>query len=264
MARILKNTTGGVLFHANSGTELSPLYTTVPPSYLPLMLDAQMIAWFVGGQIIFNDGTEDFLDPADGWSRFAGEAQRLALDSDGGILSRPKFATAGWSYTMRSIEFKTSKAGSLRNQKVNPVSKVASCWNDATLNFFNEAGEVLAADENGDLPVGCVWTQLDFEPPHDIEVVGGSVLMLDDLTDDVRLSIIGAPDIPEVYGGQKHFISDLNLNYIRGRGAIKADGRTSKRMKFDAALHTSRMRVLINHAPELQTAVQILFEIFRP
>lgn len=185
----------------------------------------------------------------------------IPADNDGSALQRPKYSPPGWTYQLRSMEFETSTLGSLRSKKVNPGTKVETEWGDITLKFFNEAGAELT--DQTVMNTECVWTQVDFEPPFDIEIVGGAVRLLQELVTDVYLSIIGAPDLPASYGGTKYFVADVNLNYIPAQGAINADGRTSKKLTYDPVYHTNKMRALFRHVSGVKHKIQINYEFYR-
>lgn len=195
----------------------------------------------------------------------------MPADFDGSALQRPKYAPPGWSYHMRSLEFESAKRGSLRCKKLNPTTKANTEWGDVTLKFFSTAGAELvqgASETDSDfqirLDVGCAFTQVDFEPLHDIEIVGGGVRVIDILVMDVYLSVIGAPDLPETYGGSKFFISGVNLNFLPENGQIAADGRTSKKLTYDPTYHTNKLRALFEHPAGFKTRFQVTYELYRP
>lgn len=190
-----------------------------------------------------------------------GNKKIVPSDTDGSVLQRPKYAPPGWTYQLRSLEFETSLLGSARSKKVAPGTKVETDWGDVTLKFFNAAGTELT--DQTTIDTDAVWTQVDFEPTYDIEIVGGAVRLLTELTTDVYMTLIGVPDIPTAYGGTKYFVSDINLNYIPAQGVINADGRTSKKLTYDATYHTNKMRALFRHAAGVKHRIQINYEFYR-
>ena len=75
--------------------------------------------------------------------------------------------------------------GSLRCKKRNPITKASTDWGDVTLKFFKADGTELIQDTGAGetdgafqarLDADCVFTQVDFEPPHDMEVIGGAIM----------------------------------------------------------------------------------------
>lgn len=173
------------------------------------------------------------------------------------MRSRLKMAPHGWAYQARGIEFETSKLSSLVNNDKDGVD-----IGDVTLKFYNSSDTELTTQT--DLDSSCVKTVIEFEPTHDYEVIGGFISMVGTTTQDIRVYCIAVPDIPAAAGGSKVMINQLNMKYIGESDRLIIDGRTPKRMNYDATYHTNKLRKEFHHPAGAKCEFTIVFEIFRP
>jgi hypothetical protein len=185
-------------------------------------------------------------------------------DSDGSPLQRVKITNSGWHYQVHGVDFETSKLNSVFNLKIDGTS-----FNYCQIKFFESVNGVDSEITGGNLnqtylDSNCIKTQVDWEPIHDYELIGGFFNQTQIPSDDVRLWLIGVPDIPEAYGGSKLFISNINLKYIGLESGVKVDGRSSKAVAYSATYHTNKMRLTLRHPAGYNHKCQILFEIFKP
>lgn len=200
-----------------------------------------------------DSGSNDITDVSSAISYLKNDL--VQYDSDGALLSRKKVAPTGWSYHMQGVEFSTSKLNSIVNKDMN-----GNNLNFANIKLYdvndNEitdvAGEGLA-----------VKTVIDWEPTFDIELVGGSLKMEQTTTEDIYVYCIGVPDVPVQYGGSKNFISCINMKFINAHDEVKADGRTSKKLLYDAVNHTNKMRLILTHGAGISCTFMMVFEMFR-
>lgn len=174
------------------------------------------------------------------------------LDSDGALMSRTKVAPSGWNYQLRGMEFTTGTAGSLVNKDV-----LNADISDATLTLYDAQGQITT-----DL-ASCVKTVLDFEPAYDIYVVGGKMRFLEQPTADVRLNLIGVPDVPASLGGSKPFIQNVNLKFIPTAEGVQADGRAAKWLQYSATYHTNKLRVILYHPVSTAVPIELLVELYK-
>lgn len=177
-------------------------------------------------------------------------------DSEGAVLSRKKITYTGWSYQLHGIEFTTSS--------LNPIYSKDIDGNDtgySTIKLYDSSDlEITDPLNEGN----AVKTVVDFEPTHDYEMMGGMFKIKSALTQDVRLWVIGVPDIPAASGGSKIFISNINLRYVGLEEGINVDGRVPKLLTYSATNHTNKLRLILKHPAGYQADMHIIFEFFKP
>ena len=161
------------------------------------------------------------------------------LDSDNASFSRTKEAPTGFTYQLKGFEFTTSTLSSL-------VSKTETNADagDATLKFYNASG-VEVTDPT--LTNTIVKTVVDLEPAYDYYIIGGLAKILATPANDVRLSVIAAPDVPFSYGGSRVMIKSVNFKYVGANDKVDADGRASKMLTYSATYHSSKLRFIVFH-----------------
>lgn len=178
------------------------------------------------------------------------------IDEDGTDIVRLKFASKGWTFHLRCIEFTTSLLSSIYNKK----SDVSTDWGDATVKFYNASNVELTTQP--DITAGCVKTVVDFEPTYDMEVIGGSVYIASVPSADFRIWVVAVPDVPAAYGGTKVMINGLNMRYVQS-SQYRVDGRTSKRLYYSATTHTNKFRLIISHAVGAQFTCMFNLEHYK-
>ena len=181
-------------------------------------------------------------------------------DSDGAQIVRPKAAKKGWSFWAVPIELTTSTLGGttyLKDSNNNDIPGV-------TCKIYNDNNEEIttAGLLNANLNT-CVKTVLDFEPTFDYEMIGGALRINSNPAQDVRLWIVGAPDIPAQYGGSKEFASGINLKFLAPDSSFEIDGRVSKYVAYNEQLHTGKLRVILKHPAGLNLNVQVIIHMYR-
>lgn len=177
-------------------------------------------------------------------------------DSDGSLLTRTKITNTGWSYQLHAIEFETSKLDSIYSKKVDGTD-----WGFTTIKCYDDEGGELTTQLQCDTQ--AVKTVIDWEPTFDYEIVGGLYKLESVVGSNVRLWVVGIPDVPAEYGGSKEFISSLNLKYIAKEEGIRVDGRAPKLLKYDPQLHTNKLRIILTHPVGYKHDFSMIFEIFR-
>lgn len=181
----------------------------------------------------------------------------IPRDSDGSPLQRTKMTTSGWGYQLHGIEFKTSQLNSIYSKNANGDDLGFS-----TIKCYDSNGNELTTQI--DCALSAVKTVIDWEPTHDYEALGGFFKLTTIPVVDIRLWVIGVPDVPANYGGSKEFVSNINLKFIGLEEGIKADGRTPKYMTYDVNLHTNKLRLILTHPAGYMHDLHAVFEIFKP
>jgi hypothetical protein len=183
-------------------------------------------------------------------------ARSTQLDSDGAHMSRIKVAPSGWNFQLRGVEFDTSTLDSVYNRDANDVALT-----DTTLNMYDAAGALITEQSVAD--TDCVKTVIDIEPPYDIYIAGGKIKFVTTPTENVRIAVIGVPDVPAAYGGNKHFVQNINLKFIAAVDGVNADGRAAKWLQYSATYHTNKIRFIVHHPAGHKMSIEIILEVYK-
>lgn len=179
-------------------------------------------------------------------------------DSDGAPLSRNKITATGWGYQLHGLEFKTSQLDSLYSKK-----KDGTDFGFSTIKLFKDSGgSLVECVDQADADVNCIATQVEWEPTHDYEVIGGMLKMITVPTENVRVWVTGVPDVPEVYGGSKPFVVSVNLKFIGIEEGVKVDGRAPKYLTYSVN-HTNKLQLFFRHPAGFKHDLHMIFEIFK-
>lgn len=263
MKLILKNrsdtifsyVSGSIILGAKAILEISST------NWFSLSQDNEFIKDILLNNIILNNGLKD-LETNDSFNYIIQLMQLndFNKDTDGALIVRSKAAKKGWSFSAIPIEITTSTlSGTLYCKDVNdvPIPGVSCKIYDSNNNEITTAG-VLNANLNT-----CVKTVVDFEPIYDYEIIGGSLRVNSNPSTDIRLWIVGAPDIPAQLGGSKEFASGINLKFLAPDSSFDVDGRVTKYLTYDANTHTGKMRLLFKHPAGTNVNIQITIHLYR-
>lgn len=182
------------------------------------------------------------------------------LDVDGATIVRMKAAKKGWSFWAVPIEITTSTLqGSLyaKTSTGTDIPGLTCKIYDASNAEITVAG-LLNANLNT-----CVKAIIDFEPQFDYEIIGGALRVNANPSQDVRLWIVGAPDIPAIYGGSKEFASGINLKFLAPDSSFDIDGRVTKYLTYNPATHQGKLRLILTHPAGLALNLQFVVHLYR-
>jgi len=179
------------------------------------------------------------------------QADQAPKDPDGSTLSRVKAASSGWTAQLHGVELEVGKLDS--------VIESSEVTVNTALKFYDDSDVELTTQE--DIDAEAVKTVFDWEPAVDYEIIGGEVRIVDTMTDDIRVTVIGVPEIPAIYGGSKVMVTNINLRYFPYT-PVKTDGRASKRLTYDATYHTSKLRFVFKHPVGAKLKLAIIFELY--
>lgn len=193
-------------------------------------------------------------------------------DSDGSIINKTKTTRTGWHYEPRSLDFRTSKRASLYNRSYdgNTIAD-GTDLGDATIKFFDDSGAELVqggGESDGDyqtrLTGNCVRTQIDWQPDHDIDIIGGAFILENKPSSDTYAWLTIAPDLPQNLGGPvPHFQGGFNLSFFDAGKLIQFDGRGSKTVLYDPVYNSNVFRYLVKHPVGEQIGIQLIYDLFR-
>ncbi len=182
------------------------------------------------------------------------------LDTDKAQIVRIKAAKRGWSFWAVPIEITTSTLLGSVYCKDNAGTDIPG----VSCKIYDEDNDEIttAGLANVNL-LTCVKTVLDFEPTFDYEMIGGALRINSNPSQDIRLWIVGAPDIPAIYGGSKEFASGINLKFLAPDSSFEIDGRVTKYVTYSAVTHSGKLRVILKHPAGLQVNMQIVIHTYR-
>jgi hypothetical protein len=265
MKLILKNNSSDDFIYAN-GTVVVSSESELEVNnryWFSLYNDINLIKDIRLRNVVVNDGLKDYdIIEAELYIK------NLAInesnkDSDGSSLSRVKVTTSGWHYQLHGVEFETAKLNSIYSKKADGTD-----YNFTTMKFFEliDGVETIITDENLTqeyIDAHCIRTDLDWEPTHDLEIIGGMLNMQSVPSADLRMWTIGVPDIPAPYGGSKPFAANVNLKFVGIEEGIKVDGRAPKYLSYNAIYHTTKLRMVFRHEAGFKHKLQMIFELFK-
>jgi len=195
------------------------------------------------------DWVENFL-PTSNWPLEKKE-------KDGRSVIRVSTAVPGRRFRLRAFYFKSSDPSSL----VNKAALDDADLGDITMKCYDADDVELDEDYST-----AVKTVITFQEPHDIEVIGGQMMidptLINGTTDEWWISVVGAPDVPAIYGGQVGYITKTNLEMSPGTG-ITMNGRASAELKNDPVYNSNRIRFTLEHPVGAVKRFQVFLETFR-
>ena len=179
------------------------------------------------------------------------------IDSDGVALSRPKITKTGWHFQLQSVDFQTSNLSSVYN-----ADEGETDLGFASIKCFDALDNELTTQTEAD--ASAVRTEVYWEPTHDYEIIAASIYQNSIPTTDVRMWIIGLPDIPKNLGGTVNFVhGGLNLKNLQTGQLIEIDGRTAKFMAYDAVNHTNKFKVVLRHTAGSKYTLTFVVKLYK-
>lgn len=178
------------------------------------------------------------------------------IDSDGALLSRIRVTAAGWQYQFHGIEFKSSQLDSVYSKKEDGTD-----FGFATVKCYDSDDVQLTTQ--GDCDTSSVKTVLDWEPTHDYEIIGGLFKQLEIPATNIRMWVVGVPDVSEANGGSKPFMANINLRYVGLEEGTRIDGRAAKFLAYNATYHTNKIRIILKHSAGYKHDIHMIMEIFK-
>lgn len=215
--------------------------------------DSKVLTDIGSGDLLVNDGTTDISDVAQAIN-FLKDEDTVPRDSDGSPMQRVKVTTSGWAYQLHGMEITISKLDSLVSKKDDGTD-----FGFLTIKCYDSNGDELVTQESCDTQ--AVKTVVDWEPNHDYEIVGGMFRQTAPPAQDVRLWVVGVPDVPAQYGGSKLFAANVNAKFLGE--SLRIDGRAPKYMTYSATYHTNKLRMVFKHPEGFQHTFHVVFELFK-
>lgn len=254
---IKNNSVSGSATYGSQMISSGESYTIKNERELSIFSDCQELRHDITQQnpsIVINNGSSDLL-PVAGENWLTGVIG--SYDSDGSQISRLKIAKSGWTQRNLHIELETAVSGSVYSQSSDGDDNYASVFYYKTV-----SGAFVLCDNASDVSGFCTRTVLDWEPDHDYEIIGGETRALQRPTSNVRVDVIGAPDIPSAYGGSKYMVIGANFRFFNDREPVIVNGRTTKFLPYNPVYHTGKLRFVFDHDPGLGVEFLIKIEVY--
>jgi len=177
-----------------------------------------------------------------------------AKDSDGALISKPKFTKTGWVFKLESFDISMSTLGGVHYK-----DSAGSDKNFVTPKFFDEAGTELT--DQASIDANCVLSQFDWELPFDFDIIAGRCGSQPQPSEDLRSWVVVAPDIPKAQGGSIEFATAINFKHAES-GWYYQDGRTPKSLHYIENAGLTKFRMLFRHPAGFKHTISCIFEIF--
>lgn len=220
--------------------------------------DSKVLTDVGSGDGVMNDGTADITGVAEAVN-FLKDVDPTPRDTDGSPLSRQKVTQSGWNYQMHGFEFKSAQLDSFYSKKID-----GSDFGFGVLKCFKDnAGSLVECVDQADADTNAIVTQVEWEPTHDYEIIGGMLKQLSAPAQDLRVWVIGVPDVPEAYGGFKPFVVSVNLKFMGVEEGVKVDGRAPKKLVYDVVNHTNKLRLFFRHPAGFKHDMHMIVELFK-
>jgi hypothetical protein len=171
-------------------------------------------------------------------------------DSDGAVLSRIKMSRPKREFQIFCFELKTAS--------LEPFCKK----NDGSDIPFVSVKLLDASGEETLDPLDAVSTVVSWQTDYSFEIIGAKLFQAENPSQDVRLWVIAAPDIPHEFGGSvDHVQGGMNLRMI-GK-SYELDGRTTRAVDIIEGIPTNKFNFQFSHPAGFEHSCMITMEIFK-
>ncbi len=246
---------GLVIVPANGSLDVDPSY------WFSLYSDPTFLKDLRLNNILINDGISTYDMPkSEEYLGFTNNFNYNNKDIDGAAIVRTKAAKKGWSFWAVPIELTTSK---LSGELYCKDSLGVDIPGITCKIYDGQGAQITTSGDDGVNLSGCEKTVMDFEPAFDFEMIGGALRIHNNPAEDVRLWVVGAPDIPAIYGGSKEFASGVNLKFLAPDSSFEIDGRVTKFVTYSPVTHSGKLRVILKHPAGLALNIQVLIHTYR-
>jgi hypothetical protein len=263
MKLIVKNNSDDAFSYADGSVSIQPNSVTeiTAANWFALYSDVNFIKDLRLNNLIVSDGLKDYSTPeSETYVTFLNSFNYNNKDIDGAMIVRTKAAKKGWSFWAVPIEINTSTIDAsvfCKDSAGNNIPGISA-------KIYDSEGIQITVPGLANINLSLATkTVIDFEPPFDYEMIGGALRINSNPAQDVRLWIVGAPDIPAQFGGSKEFASGINLKFLAPDSTFDIDGRVSKYVTYNPVDHRGKLRIILTHPPGLNLNCQIIIHTYR-
>lgn len=199
-------------------------------------------------------------DLVDFETNYKNKGNQSFSDIDGIPFMRLKASKKGWSFWALPIEITTSTLSGTLYAKDSTGVDIPGI----TCKIYDENDDEITTAGLLDANLAtCVKTVIDYEAAFDYEMIGGALRINSNPAQDIRLWIVGAPDIPAIYGGSKEFASGINLKFMAPDSSFDVDGRVTKYVTYNPTTHQGKLRIILKHPEGVQVNMQIVIHVYK-
>jgi len=183
----------------------------------------------------------------------------------GGLQYTPKYAPTGWKQQRFETEFQTSQQNSIheKNWLYEDIG-----W--SSLKFYKLVeGQEIECEDQADIDINCIRTDLEWMPDIDYMVKGGWVAQFETLDENLYVWTQGVV-LPDIYGGPQFTFAEggMNMRYIGARDKTGLDGVAGTILYYEHPLlgpgaGTNKIRFIVRHTAGKKHRLQALLDIFR-
>jgi len=153
---------------------------------------------------------------------------------------------------MFTMEHKTSTSGGMYSK-----DQDGSNWGFCVLKHYDASDVELTTQASID--TDCVKSVMDWTPTFDYEIIGGTFRLKIVPTSDFRLWVLALPGVAD-----KLFVSGVNFKFLDAKEEFRADGRSSKFLKYnDPVAGTNTIRLIFRHDTGVKQEYMVVFEIYK-
>lgn len=148
-----------------------------------------------------------------------------------------------------AVEFCTSDIGTIYCKDVdgNDISGL-------TYKIY-DSGDVEITDPANE--GNAVKTVVDYMPSFDYMMYGGQFFTRQDITVDVRLWAMVAPDIPAFMGGSEPVAESVNLRFIRSGAIWELDPKKWGELNYNGGAGSNKIRATFKHPTGHQECIML-------
>jgi hypothetical protein len=198
-----------------------------------------------------NDGLNDIADINEQINFLKGIES--VTDEDSVPMSRLKLAPLGWHFQTHFFHL-TTGTGAIYSQ-----TKDLANIDFITVTRYDNLDQVTVVDAD------TVKTVFEFEPTHDINILGACAYQKTIPASDLYLWVQAAPHIPAALGGEIDFsIGGMNLSMMNQGKFLHTDGKVSKKVKYDDVNHSGKFEFTFRHDAAVYHRIMIGLDFYKP
>lgn len=174
-------------------------------------------------------------------------------DADGALMSRQKIAKSGHHYQAFVAKLK------IGHSTINCKDKDGTAIGFWTVKRYDDQDTLTT--NNAD----AVKTVYEFEPTHDISIVGAKMYQKAAPGAEILMFVEAAPQFTPAQGGQVKFTrGGMDLDYMGTGLILHLDGKAPKDIPYDSVNHSGKFEFTFLHAVSTDHTVMPVIEFFMP
>lgn len=229
--------------------------------------------------ITFETSDQDNYDNTDWKDNPYNDVTYTMVDPEGNITLDPKLCKETYIDWMPSYDYELS-GGTLfipkeLDYRVISIESISISGGIATANTLenhylrkNSMITISGVDQdnyNGLKKVLATPTPTSFTfkvEDIDVDATGTSIQALEG-DDSWEIHAVGVPDIPEIYGGNVHFIANPRIKWVKGEKLFIDAGLNPAELSYTPGMPTNKIRFVVKHPIGARSEFQINLVVYR-